>query len=189
MNTNGSDLLRLTNTGNADRPECSPDGRWVFFKSYSSGSKTIWKVAIDGGEPVRLTSRYSDWPAVSPNGKHFVCEYWDEQPTTQATLAVVPADGGLPISTFRFLPATATALDLSNNVISWTPDGDAIVYIDGRSGVTNLVSQSLDGSAPKQITTFKEDRTFWFDWSMDGQALAFSRGVVTSDVVLFRIGK
>jgi WD40 repeat protein len=117
-----------------------------------------------------------------------VCEYWDEQPTTQAVLAVMSSENGAPISAFRFLPATATALDLSNNVIRWAPDGKAVVYIDGRSGVTNLVSQSLDGSPAKQLTNFKEDRTFWFAWSRDGESLAFSRGVVTSDVVLFKIG-
>lgn len=186
MKTDGSDLRQITKSRNANRPECSLDGRWVLFKSYSAGSKTIWKVGLEGGDPVRLTDHYSDWPAVSPNGRTFACEYWDEQPTTQAVLAVISTEGGM-ISTYKFLPATATALDLSNNVIRWAPDGNAIIYIDGRSGVTNLVSQLLDGSPPKQISNFKEDRTFWFAWSKDGQSLALSRGVVTSDVVLFRI--
>ncbi len=188
MDIDGSDLRQLTKSHNANRPECSADGRWVFFRSLSTGSRNIWKVGIEGGEPVRLTDKFSDWPAISPDGKNFVCEYWDEQPTTQAVLAIISTEGGNPISTYKFLPATATALDLSNNVIRWAPDGKALVYIDRRNGVTNLVSQFLDGSPPKQLTNFREDRTFWFAWSKDGQNLALSRGVVTSDVVLFRIG-
>ncbi len=34
-----------------------------------------------------------------------------------------------------------------------------------------------------QLTDFKTDRIFWFDWSRDGKQLAFVRGAVSSDVV------
>ena len=68
--------------------------------------------------------------------------------------------------------------------IHWTPDGQAVAYIRTRGGVSNIWSQPLDGSPPKQLTDFKSDRIFNFAWSRDGKQLALSRGVVNSDVVL-----
>ncbi len=53
-------------------------------------------------------------------------------------------------------------------------------------GISNIWSQPLDGGAPKQLTDFKTDRIFAFDWSRDGKQLAVSRGTVTSDVVLIK---
>jgi serine/threonine protein kinase len=44
----------------------------------------------------------------------------------------------------------------------------------------------LDGEAPKQVTDFKTDQIFWFDFSRDGKQLALSRGTQTSDVILIR---
>ena len=65
----------------------------------------------------------------------------------------------------------------------------AIAYIDTRAGVSNLWRLHLDGSPRKQITDFKTDQIFQFDWSRDGRWLALARGSVTSDVVLVRDSK
>jgi hypothetical protein len=48
-------------------------------------------------------------------------------------------------------------------------DGKALVYINTLSGVSNLWRQPLDGSAAKQITNFKSDLIYSFDYSPDGQ--------------------
>ena len=50
-----------------------------------------------------------------------------------------------------------------------TPDGRALTYIDTINGVSNIWSLPIDGSAAKQLTDFKTDQIFWFDWSRDGQ--------------------
>ena len=51
-------------------------------------------------------------------------------------------------------------------------------------GVSNLWAQPIDGGAPKQLTDFKNDLIFAFDFSRDGKQLALSRGTLTSDVIL-----
>jgi hypothetical protein len=51
-------------------------------------------------------------------------------------------------------------------------------------GVSNIWSLPLDGGKPVQLTDFKADQIFWFDFSRDGKQLAVSRGVQTSDVIL-----
>jgi|SRR2546427_2010056 len=70
--------------------------------------------------------------------------------------------------------------------VRWTPDGRALTYINTRGIVSNIWLQPVDGGPPKQLTDFKTDRIFSFDWSRDGKWLGCSRGVVDSDVVLIK---
>ena len=62
----------------------------------------------------------------------------------------------------------------------------ALNYIDIINGVSNIWSLPLDGGPLKQLTDFKADQIFWFDFSRDGKQLALSRGTQTSDVILIR---
>jgi Tol biopolymer transport system component len=71
----------------------------------------------------------------------------------------------------------------------WTPDNRALVYVDTRGGISNLWSQPIDGGQPAQITDFRADRIYWFDFSRDGKWLALSRGNTSTDVVLFTNAK
>lgn len=66
------------------------------------------------------------------------------------------------------------------------PDGTAFTYVDDRDGVSNIWAQPLDGRPPRQLTDFKGERIFHFDWSRDGSQLVFSRGFRAHDVVLIR---
>ena len=59
-----------------------------------------------------------------------------------------------------------------------------MLYIDTRGGVSNIWMQPLDGGPPRQVTDFKSDRIFGFEWSRDGKQLALARGTESSDVVL-----
>jgi Tol biopolymer transport system component len=70
--------------------------------------------------------------------------------------------------------------------LRWTPDGRALTYIDTINGVSNIWSLPVDGGPPKQLTDFKTDQIFWFDFSRDGKQLAVSRGTQTSDVIVIR---
>ncbi len=57
------------------------------------------------------------------------------------------------------------------NYLRWSGDGRAVLYIGTRDGVSNIWSRPLDGGKSKQITDFKSDRIFSFDWSADGKEL------------------
>ncbi|MEP6913571.1 MAG: hypothetical protein ABI923_12500 [bacterium] len=139
-------------------------------------------VSIEGGEPAQITNKFADLPAVSPDGKLIACYLFDEQ--TKATkLALLPFAGGDPIHLFD-LPRSVDLRGAGGQAVRWTPDGRALTYIVNRGGVSNIWAQAIDGSAHKQLTDFKTDRIFSFDWSRDGKQLACSRGPVESDVVL-----
>ena len=89
----------------------------------------------------------------------------------------MPFEGGAPVKTFD-IPQTA------GWVLRWTANSRALTYVDTRGGISNVWSQPLDGGKPTQLTDFKADQIFFFDWSSDGKQLATSRGLVTTDVVL-----
>jgi Tol biopolymer transport system component len=174
MDIDGGNLKQLTDHHDEEVPDISPDSQWVVYEMYLNKS-TIWKVGIDGGQPIEITDKYSEKPVFSPDGKQIACMYLP-QPAGSQTLAIRPSEGGEPIKT---LPFTGPITNLR-----WTVDGRALVYGATRNGVTNLWAQPIDGSAPKQLTNFASERIFTFDFSRDGKQVALSRGTETSDVVL-----
>ncbi|HKP88029.1 MAG TPA: protein kinase [Blastocatellia bacterium] len=175
INSDGSDPKQLTYGNGELGCSITPDGKWVVYSSIESfGEQKLWKVSIDGGEPVQLSDKTTALPAVSPDGKLVACTYWEELLESPFVIGVVPIEGGPPAKTFK----------LPQGPVRWTPDGSAITYINDQNGVSNIWMQPLAGGAPKQLTDFKSDRIYHFDWSRDGKQLAVSRGITTSDVVL-----
>jgi Tol biopolymer transport system component/DNA-binding winged helix-turn-helix (wHTH) protein len=170
----GANPKQLTRGTDNLQPSCSPDGKWVVFV----GGPRLWKVSIDGGAPTRLTDYDARSAAISPDGKWVAAvnvegDRWN--------IAVVPFEGGQPWKTIYY-----TAANAGFNALRWTPDGQALVYIDTRKSVSNLWAQPLTGGPPKQLTDFKSELIFDFAWSRDWKQLALARGTVTSDVVLIR---
>jgi len=181
MDTDGGNLKQLTVGPLDNYARSSPDGRWVVFSSARSGSNRLWKVSIDGGDAVRLTNQYTLNPAVSPDGQLIACHYREDQPNPPFKVAVIPFAGGDPIKVLDFPHSFNGGPGLR-----WTPDGRAVTFIDTVDGVSNIWSLPLDGGKPVQLTAFKTDQIFWFDFSRDGKQLALSRGTQTSDVVLIK---
>ena len=181
MDTDGGNLKQLTDGPGDVSPQSSPDGRWVVFHSLGSGAFSVWKVSIDGGEPARLTDRFTLNPTVSPDGSLIACFYREDQPNAPFKVAIIPFAGGDPVEVFDAPPGINGPAGLR-----WTPDGRALTFIDTTNGVSNIWSLPVDGGTPKQLTDFKTDQIFWFDFSRDGRQLALSRGTQTSDVILIR---
>ncbi len=173
----GSNPRQLTQGEGEYFPACSPDGKWVVYTPLSSGGKlSLWKIPIDGGDPVQINDRLSVKPAISPDGKWIAFHTSGDQPGSGAKLAIVPFEGSeppkllaVPVAQYR-----------------WSADSKAILYLDDKEGVSNIWSQAVDGGAPRQLTKFTADQIFSFDWSRDGKMMACSRGVVTTDVVLIK---
>jgi Tol biopolymer transport system component len=67
------------------------------------------------------------------------------------------------------------------------PDGRSIAYARSNAPGENIWIQPLDGSAPRQLTLFTDDRFILdFAWSRDGKRLAIARVTTINDIVLFR---
>jgi eukaryotic-like serine/threonine-protein kinase len=180
IDVDGSNAKQLTEGSYDDAsPVCSPDGRFVVFMSVRSGKWTIWKVGIDGGSPVQLTDQAAQLPSISPDGKLIAYFYLDEEANKQPKLAIIPFEGG----------ERANTIDLPRSVqpvaFAWMPDGRSIAYLDNASGILNVWSQPIDGSAPKQLTNFKSEFLNSFAISSDGKIASY-RFSMTRDIVLIK---
>jgi serine/threonine protein kinase/Tol biopolymer transport system component len=173
MNIDGTSPKQLTN-GNADFfPQITRDGKWLLYESEGAGQLRIWKQLVAGGTPQPLIDRAGGRPVVSPDGKWVALDAFDEA-ADRFELVYMPLEGG-----------RATKLSyLVDAAFAWSPDSKAVIYVDNRNGVSNLMSQTLDGRPPKQITDFTDGSIFNFAWSRDGKQLFLARGAVNSDVVL-----
>jgi len=171
-----SNPKQLTSGSGENLAQSSADGKWVLYTLLGAGKPTLWQVSINGGAPQQVTEKFTSAAAISPDGKVLACFYREDQPSSVSKIAILPVEGGEPIKVFDTLTSVM-------GPIRWTPDGHALTYIMTSGGISNLWSQPIDGGPPRQLTNFKSDQIFWFDWSRDGK-LGVSRGTITSDVVL-----
>jgi Tol biopolymer transport system component/DNA-binding winged helix-turn-helix (wHTH) protein len=179
MNTDGSNLLRLTDGEGEDQPAFSPDGRWVVYTKLVSKKWSLWRVSIDGGEPVRLTDALTGYASVSPDGKLIACYYYETKTGMGVSLALIPFEGGAPIKVFE------TELQ-SPFLIRWTPDGRGLTYAENPIGTSKIWIQPVEGGPPKKLVEFETDRIFGFDWSRDGKQLACVRGIWSANAVVIK---
>lgn len=156
----------------------SADSKWVLYGAVVDKVSTIWKISIDGGAPTQITHEVSLRPVANPRGDTFACQYGELNSASPQRIAIISIQGGAP----------ERLLDLPNVVKSglfqWDGNGEGLIYRDSKNRVDNLWSQLLSGGAPKQLTDFKSDQIFSFDWSRDGKELVVARGRNGSDVVM-----
>ena len=172
MNTDGSNLKQLTFGQGENYPDCAPDGSVIYMSGRPSEAR-LWKVAIEGGEPVEMTKKSAATPKVSLDGKLIACWYKHE-PSGNWKIAIIPFDGDLPVRTFD-IPVTTS--------MRWARDGNSLNYIVTRNGVSNLWSQPIDGGPPRQLTNFNSLEMYSFDWTREGMLIS-SRGFGVRDLVL-----
>ncbi|MEW5975945.1 MAG: winged helix-turn-helix domain-containing protein [Acidobacteriota bacterium] len=172
------ELLRLTD-GDLDLdPVPSGDGCYVIYSSIRSGKRKLWKVPIEGGQPELVSNDLLEFPAVSPDGRYIACTRQVSEDGAHSEVAVVHYHNGELVKTYPDLPTTPWRL------LRWTPDSQSLTYVRNSGGVFNVMVQPMDNGAPRQLTDFRTDRIFSFDWSHDGTQLACARGLISYDAVL-----
>jgi serine/threonine protein kinase/Tol biopolymer transport system component len=176
----GGSPQQLTSGSSEWWPSVSPDSRWVIYTSFANARPTLWKVSIDGGAPVQLGDRFSILSVVSPNGDAIACYLWGGDSKFELKMAVMKTDGGKVTATFA-------APNGKFQTLQWTSNGEALAYIHDRDGMSNIWVQPIAGGPSKTITDFKAEHIFNFALSRDGKQIAFDRGSVTNDVVLFEL--
>ena len=116
-NADGSGLKQLTFTREDESSPCwSPDGQWICYATKVSERRSLYKVPVSGGRPVRVSTAgvsnptEPDW---SPDGKWIAF-------TAQMggfNICIVPADGSGP----------ATVLAGGQDP-SWAPNSRTLIY-------------------------------------------------------------
>jgi eukaryotic-like serine/threonine-protein kinase len=180
MERDGSNPVQMTKgQEESNWPDVSPDGNWVVYQHNTGGTPTVWRMPVSGGAASQVTTVLSMRPAVSPDGKSIAVWEKEDRPNASWKIAIVPFEGGAATKLIDVPQSPATA----NSVIHWTQDGNGILFIDFRNGVTNLMLHSFDSDTARQLTRFTKEQFYSFDFSADGRVL-LSRGFWTNDVVL-----
>jgi serine/threonine protein kinase/WD40 repeat protein len=185
MELDGSRARQLTGGGENYSPDISPDGKWFVFDSWVKGPNVVMKCSTEGGEPVQLSESNGYAPAISPDGRLVAYLRQNEQ-TRTFRIEVVDTGGGKSIKKFELPP---TFRSQWGSVVKWSRDGLSLLYMETRHDVTNIWSQPLAGGPPKQITDFKSDLMWGFNWSTDGKSLVVSRYSSSSNVLLMSNAK
>jgi tricorn protease-like protein len=181
----GTNAVQLTRGFYDVHPTPWPDSGSVLYASFREwspaiwGKATLWRVPIDGGQPVRITEDAVSFPRVSPDGSKIAVAYFpDANPEQSATpMAIFRSSGGSPLEVFD-------GAWLSGASISWTSDGRALMYGVRAHGVGNLWRRPLPQGQPVAVTNFPTGDLFAHAASTDSKRVALIRGKEKSDVVL-----
>ena len=147
MLPDGSDIVQITNTeSNEGWPVWTPDGAHLIYSSDETGDSEIYMVNADGTDVRRLTDRpgYEDlFPEVSPDGTLIL---FSSQVTSvsEGDIYVMDLDG----NNLTRLTSTAAL----NNIPSWCPGQDQIVFSSDRSGNEDVWIMNSDGSGQVRLT-------------------------------------
>jgi len=155
----------------------SPDGRSLAFRALEAGEGRLFRLAIAGGSPERLTDYSAFTPAYSPDGTRLAFYYYDAS-TRRWRIGITPATGGPPETSLDAEPPNF------NSRIAFGEDG---LYLNSMAGDrANIWLQPLDGRPPKRLTDFQDQIIFEFALSPDGKSLAYCRGSRIRDALLVR---
>jgi hypothetical protein len=66
---------QLTFGGKGFIPAPSPDGRWVYYKSWLDDRGGLCRVPIDGDGPECFSDKETTWVSFSPDGEYFAASY------------------------------------------------------------------------------------------------------------------
>jgi Tol biopolymer transport system component len=165
MNSDGTNVRRLTNTPQADlNPSWSPDGTEIVFTSERDGNREVYIMNADGSDVRRLTNdpALDGFPALSPDGRHIA--FHSLRIGNQSELFIMDRDG----SNVRRL-TDHPAQDVQPR---WSPRGDRITFVSTRPGTGQIFLIDPDGTGLRLLTM---DGTNQLPtWSPDGRRMAFA---------------
>lgn len=185
MDINGKNQKQLTDEDSGWGSIASPTGNWFVYFSMAKGKENLWRMPLEGGKPIQLTTLSSRNPAISPDGKMLAYSFWNEKAQPERfEHEIISLETNRKISSFE-LPSTAFRSN-GDALLKWMPDGSGLTFVDHRNGASNLSFAPLDGRQWVQLTNFNDSQIFWFDWSRDGRQIVMTRGVLLNDVILIK---
>jgi len=150
-------------------PGWTPDSRFLVISSARSGGRTLWRIAIDGGEPAPVTTGAGEdrEPAVSRDGRSLI--YTNER-----------------LSYVLMLLDTTTGeqreLLEQRNTISlpaFSPTGDRLAFMIDEASSSQLFTIGTDGHGLHQVTTKPGAIYVQPQWSQDGTYLFYYQSYPT----------
>jgi serine/threonine protein kinase len=171
-------VTALTSDPSDFRPHCLPDGRGLVFNRAAANQIALYRMALDGTDLAPLKPVLFAH-AVSPDGR-FITGIATLTATSPFVVAVWPIDATEPRRTFDIVSIPT--------MLTFTPRGDALTFLESRKGPQALWTQPLDSGAPTLLLDLHGETVVAFAWSRDGR-LAVAHGPAPTDVVLMSSGR
>ena len=149
-------------------PSWSPDGRTLVFENVEPEHYGLFKVAAEGGTPVRFTSFIGEHPKWSPDGQYSVFDA-----DLGDSVKLMSSHGGRPV---RIVPESIPVSKGGNPV--WSPDGsriafkaDSVVWI--LQIETGALTRAFEAAGKRPIPScWSRDGSSIFAWLLDPQSRA-----------------
>lgn len=154
--------------------DVSDDGRWLAFDSNRGGNQDIYKVLVDGGEPIQLTrdSAPDFGPQWSPDGREIA--YYSLR-TGSRDIRVMSGEG----RDDRAVTSDST----QETYPTWSPDGQALAFVSvGRERRLFIVARDARGVwSDRRRLSQEGDAALGYQsprWSPDGAWIAYVAGTL-----------
>jgi Tol biopolymer transport system component/DNA-binding winged helix-turn-helix (wHTH) protein len=160
----------------------SPDGKWIAVGADTGDGTHVFKVPVDGGEPVKLVDTLSYNPVWSPDGNLIL--YSEQQGGSRFVLKGIKPDGShvpIPDISVVYTIATSYRFLLGQN---------SLIVLGGDFRHQNFYQVDLRSGAQRRLTDLQPGFQIQnFDVSFDGRQIVFDRLRENADIVLMNLVK
>ncbi len=176
MHLDGSGLTQLTKGPRDFFPECTADGKWVFYADdRDPNNPLLMRQPLQGGAAEKV-AQARIWFNISPDGKLLATLGVGEG----APLQIKSIDSLQVIQSFP--PRGFDDFDR----FSFSADSKSIFYVARAGADETIWRQPLDGSAPAKVVNLPGKKVNWIRPSPDGKKLGLILESPTSEAVLLR---
>lgn len=175
--TDGTEAQKLTDGSDAFSVQASPDNRNIYYTARADSvfSQHLWRAATDGKDPVRLTTKTTLQPRISPDGKSIACYH----PTPEGgppVLSILNAETGAIVR--QFLERKS---DFSHE---WLANGRELLVLSRSGSGARLTKLSLDTGDATMVREWRNETVFRMALSPSGDRLFYEKGVSVNNVLL-----
>jgi Tol biopolymer transport system component len=154
----------------------SPDGKWIAVGADGGDGTHVFKIPVDGGEPVKLVDTLSFNPVWSPDGNLII--YSEQEGGSRFVLkAVKPDKAPVAISDISVVYTKGTSY-------RFLPGQNALITLEGEFRKQNFYRVDLRTGEHRRLTDLEPGfQILNFDVSFDGKQIVFDRSRDNADVV------
>jgi Tol biopolymer transport system component len=166
--------IEVQTSGGQGTIDWSPDGTWIVTAGADAHGQGLFKVPVDGGEPVRLVSGPALNPVWSPDGRLIVY-------AGQLLAGQVPVRGVRPDGTPVKLPELQARI---GGGYRFLPNSKGLVYLPHNQALDFSLLDLEKGSTRVLTRLSNQGLLHTFDITPDGKQIVFDRSRENSDIVL-----